>query len=641
MASELKISADTSEVKKSILDLSKSIKNIGSSKVAIFTADDKKFIKTELKKEMDLMKQRIKDNRTEIKKMVDEQKKMVSGSREELEIRKKILDAYKTQGKLSKEHGDVMNASKSGAGGGGILDMLTGKVGGLLGGAMGLLGGGALALGGLGIYKGIQGTNQYTAGASNRVRLKGLGVNEDNFGSPEELARAGVTEQDLIQRRIQATSVLGRQGSSNQDELNKARFERSFGLEGGTMTGIASNLRGTMGGQGANEAQIKLQATILASGIEDAIGPYLSTMSDLLANINENGMTNTADVTKLMAQLTKDSGRTPEQLSKAFQGINGSMMGATGEQSAFLQAAFAAKGIGGGSIGGTKFALSSGGLFGLNKDELAKRGYNADLLKNLEGEGQFAGMGQRTDAVMDMLKQSGGLGKGSKLSDVKNTQQFYGMNNLANSVFGTKGNQGYEAALLLEKVQNKQMTSKEFDEQVKKMQESKDPQNERLDKINTSLAGQTDLLTNIDTNIAESLGKEGVIARNALKASENEFSKGVGGVMQGINSTGVVQGAGAKAQGITHDLFGGGYGEKAYDAYDSAKSKIKGWIGMGGDDAKPGQGGPTSSDSVGVSAKDFENAMTNALKKTPIQTSVDANVTVKGGMSKINESTYK
>lgn len=564
MSSSLKISADTSQVKQSILELSKSLKSLGDSKISIFTAEDKKFMKGEISKELSVVKTRLKENIQEIKKMTEEQRKMVKGANEELEVRKKIMELYRNQNKLAKEASTLQQGQSSiGGSGGGGLNLMS------------LLGGAAAALGGAVLLKGIQSTNQYVGGTGNRNRLKGLGVNDDNFGNANDLAKSGLTEQDLIKRRIDATSILGRQGTSNQTEIQKASFERAYGLQGGTMTGVAGSLRSTMGGAGANDAQVKLQSTIMASGLEDALGPYLETMTSLLTSINENGTTNTNDVMSLMARLTKDGSRTPEQMGKTFSGVNSAMQNSSGEANAFLQTAFARAGIGGGTIGGTKFALSSGGLFGMNQGELAKRGYNPELLKNMGGAGMFSGIGKRTDAMMDLFKQSGGLGRGESISGIKDVNKMVGMGNMANSVFGTKGNQGFDALMMLEKVQNKQMSSKDFDEQIKKMTESKDPQVERLDKINASLSGQTELLTNIDTNLSEALGKQGVTARNALKKLENQGTQGAISDMTAINGTGVVQGAGNAMQSAGGYMFGGQPGKRMlgddlYDIMDKA-----------------------------------------------------------------------
>lgn len=575
MSSQLKISADTSPVKKSILDIGKSLKDLKGSKVQVFTAEDKKFIKSEMKKEILLMKQKLKENRDEINKMVAEQKNLNAGTKEELELRKKILDAYKTQAKLAKQLGSTQKAAK----GGGSLDTAGGGASSMVGSLMAFArlipGLAAVATIGYAVTKGMAANDQYKAGATNRNRLVGLGVDDQNFGGPEELARVGLTEQDMIQRRIDATAVLGRQGTSQETEMRKASFERAFGLEGGTMTGISTQLRGSMGGQGATDAQMKLQASVFAAGIEDAIGPYLEAATSLLSEINKTGTQNTAEITGLLAQLTKDGERTPELLAAAFGGMNEAVKGATGESSAFLQTAFARAGIGGGTLGGTKFAMGSGGIMGQDRASLEKRGYNKTLLDNMEKNGMFTGVGKRSGAILDMMRQSGGLKPGESISSITDTDKMVGMGNLANSVFGTKGDQGFDALMMLEKVQNKQMTQKQFDAKLKEMQEGKDPAVGRLDKINSTLAGQTEVLNKINTNLMENLGKEAVQAGNEITRVDNEGIVGIKNVAGAINDSGATKKAGDTATGIGKWMNGGALGSKTYNAVD----KVKGWFG--------------------------------------------------------------
>lgn len=575
MSSQLKISADTSEVKKSILDIGKSVRDLKGSKVQVFSNEDKKFIKSEFKKEIVLMKTKLKENREEIKKMIAAQKELTAGSREELEHRKKILEAYKVQARLAKDLGSAQKDSKMGGG----IDK-AGSGGGVMGGIMGIArlipGIAAVATIGYAMAKGMQANSMYKAGAGNRNKLKGLGVGDENFGSAQDLGRVGLTEDEMIQRRIDATSRLGRGAVSQEGEMRKAGFERSFGLQGGTMTGVSSQLRGSMGGQGANEATMKLQASVFAAGIEDAIGPYLESATQLLTDINENGTTQTSEITGLLAQLTKDGERTPELLSKTFSGINSSVKNATGEQSAFLQTAFAKAGIGGGSIGGTKFAMGSGGIMGQDRSSLEKRGYNKDLLDNMEKSGMFKGAGQRTGAIMDLMKSSGGLKSGEKVSDVKDVDRMAGLGNLASSTLGIKDpSQAFDALMMMEKVQNKQMTQKQFESKMKEMQEGKDPSLQRLDKINSSLSGQTELLQNINDNLMTALGKEAVQAGNQMTRTDNEGIVGVKNVGNAINSTGVTQKAGDISAGIGESMNSGGVGGRLYDRmfgmYDKGK----------------------------------------------------------------------
>jgi hypothetical protein len=634
MSSQLKISADTSSVKKSILDIGKSMKDLKGSKIQVFSAEDKKFIKSEMKREIASMKVKLKENKDEISKLVAEQKNLTKGSEKELEVRTKILDGYKTQAKLAKQMSSMQKSSKSG---GGIDQSGGGMMGSLMGFARLLPGLAAAATIGYGLMKGSQANDQYRAGVGNRTRLSGLGVDDQNFGSAGELSRVGLTEQDMIQRRIDATSVLGRQGTNNDTEMKKAGFEKAFGLEGGTMTGIAAQFRGSMGGQGATDAQMKLQASVFAAGIEDAIGPYLESATQLLSEINKTGTVQTEEITGLFAQLTKDGDRTPELIAKTFSNINDAVKGATGEQSAFLQTAFGRAGIGGGTLGGTKFAMASGGIMGQDRASLEKRGYNKDLLDNMEKSGMFAGAGQRIGAISDMMRSSGGLKPGENFSDIKDTDRMVGMGNLANNVFGTKGDQGFDALMMLEKVQKKQMSQKQFNEKLKEMQEGKDPTVSRLDKINGTLAGQTDVLEKINTNLMEALGKEAVKPTNQLKRMDNEGIIGVTNVTGAINDSGATQLAGDAGTGLGKAMNSGGMGGKLYDMLNGSidqkqfelntsddaiirKAKDKrdagtGFVGMSDEQI---EAKVRDSLAKNLTAKDIGKEVANALKDSPI-----------------------
>jgi len=635
MSSQIKISADTSEVKKSILDIGKAMKDLKGSKVSVFNAEDRKFIKSEMKKEIALMKNKLKENRDEIAKMVKEQKSLTAGSKEELEIRKKILEGYKVQAKLAREMGQAQKSAKTGGG-------VDAGSGGLLGSLMGVMrmipGLAAVATIGYAAMKGKAANDQYNAGASNRNRLTGLGGGDQNFGSAEDLARVGLSEQDMIQRRIEASSRLGG-AATNATEMRNAGFERAFGLDDGMMSGMANQMRGSFGAGGAQDAQMKLQASVFAAGIEDAVAPYLESAVQLLSSINESGTAQTTEMIGLLAQLTKDGERTPEMLAKTFASINDSVKGATGEQSAFLQTAFARAGIGGGTLGGTKFAMGSGGIMGQDRAALEKRGYNKDLLDNMEKSGMFAGAGQRTGAIMDMFRSSGGLKPGESISGIQDTDRMVGMNNLANNVFGTKGDQGFDALMMLEKVQNKQMTQKQFDEKLKEMQEGKDPSVSRLDKINSTLAGQTEVLNKINTNLMETLGKEAIQMGNQVTRTDNEGIIGIKNVAGAVNASGATKAAGDASANSGKFINSGKMGEWLYDATagktddhkmrmatsDQAiieKSKERwrkgeAFKGMGSEEEVEAKVRKSLADQK-LTAKEIGKEVANALKQSPI-----------------------
>lgn len=654
--SSLKISANTSEVKKSLLDLGRDVKNLGKTKVSVFSERDRQFIKGELNKELGLMKNKLGENRSEISKLVKEQQKLEKGSKAELDQRKKIISAYRTQTQLAKQIDQIQKQSKDIGGFGGIGgSSSTGGIAGMIGKLGSLMGGAALALGGLGVVRGVQGFQQFSGGVKNRVRLKGLGVGEDNFGSPEELAAAGLTEQDAIRRRMQATARLGRAGGSQESMLQQAKFERAYGLEEGSMMNISGALRGSFGGQGADQAQQKLQASILASGIEDAIGPYLEAATDLLSDINKNGMTNTDEMIRIFATMTKDGKRTPEMIAEAFQGIDKAVRGATGEANAFFQTAFARAGIGGGTVGATRLAMSSGGIFGLSEDELTKRGYSPELIKNMKGAGFMQGAGNRTGAILDQFKKSAGLSGGKNISDVTDINTMVGLSTMANSTLGTEGLQGFDALKMMEQVQNKQMSQKDFETRLQDMKDKKDPQLDRLSKINESAAGILDVVKSINTNLLEALGKSTVKLGVATIEADNTVIQGTGNLAEVVNQTGLPDAAASGAKSARSNLTGGGLGASLYDAFHSddenarilLRKKAESRLKKNGNMPSPEDdqaGTAQNAQATEAMAQAVEKGMTRAMsaqQRQPITNNNKVNVKVQMSDGKVTNKTHK
>jgi hypothetical protein len=598
VAASLKISANTSEVKKSLLDLGRDVKSLGKTKISIFSDSDKKFIKGELKSELALMKTKLMENRGEISKLVKEQNKMEKGTKAELDARKKILAAYKEQTKLANQMDRVQKSQKELAGGAGSNGGMMSKIGGMLGGA-------ALLVGGMALARGYQAQNQYKQGVNSRVRLRGLTGSGSDNGSPEELANAGLTEQQYIQRRINATALLGRAGGSKESIMGQAKFERAYGLEEGSMQNVSGSLRSTMGGAKADEAQMKIQASILASGIEDAIAPYLESMTGLLDDINKNGITNTDELMNTFAELARDGKRTPEQLASAFGGIDSAVKGSSGDANAFLQTAFARGGIGGGTVGSTRLAMESGGIFGLDEKELANKGYNPALIANMKSSGFMSGMGKRTGSILDQFKQSAGIG-GQNIGDVKDMNTMQGLASMSNGVFGTKGMQGFDALQMMEKVQNKQMTQKQFDDKLSEMKAGNDPSVQRLDKINGSLEGQTGVLRDINTNLMENLGKKTVKVANTVTEADNALIQGTDNVAGTIDSSGVLDGATSMVKSLRSNLTGGGLGEKAYDMFHGGTP----W-GVPSSSGPANAGGGVSADALAAAMKAVNRDVTN------------------------------
>ena len=571
----LKIGADTSDAKKEILGLQDTTNKFKPNKIQLFDKQEREFIEKDLNKQLGLVGDMLKANKKEVDRLMDAQMDVVEGSKKELEIKKELYKRTKEGIRLEKERAQI---SKS-LGENQYAGSARGKVSGIskgIGGTLGKLGlglaAGTAAAGALGIGLGIDSTKQYMAGAPVRTQAAGLGLDGDTSLDKTTLAEAGLTEQELASRKV-AAGRLGRDLGDEQTLLQQARFERAYGLDDGTMTNISGSLRSSFGDQ-TNQVQQELQASVFASGMEDAIGPYLETMASLLSNINENGLAATDQLIRAMGDMAANSGRTPEQLARTFTNINDAVSGASGESNAFLQAAFARGGIGGGTVGGTRFALESGGITGLDREKFADLGLGGKGLQDdLQDSGFFGNFQDRSKAILDQLQKSAGIEDLDNFSG----EQAAGLSNLANKVFGTKGLGGLEAVSALKGVQDSGGSQEDFKKKLEEIKEGANPQIERLDMVNKTLSGQTDVLLKINENIRAALGRTltGEVGNKLLDAKnqvdgargavQQEAAGGVGGVVGGIQSA-------------TKYLFGGGLGEDIYDMIhgegDSNEGKV-------------------------------------------------------------------
>jgi hypothetical protein len=250
-----------------------------------------------------------------------------------------------------------------------------------------------ITAGGFGISRGMKGMQTFQSGIPDRLKLMGRGFTDMNLSDPDRAASLGIDSLEMRSRRFSAESAFGRGGAKQSDILKSAAFERNFGLEGNTLTNIGGSLRQTMGGTKANDAVMKMQASILASGIEDALGPYLETATSLLGSINEQGALNSSEILGVLSELSKNGKDVPEQVAKSFSDMQSAVTGSSGDANAFFQRAFANAGIGGGTIGGTQAAISSGGLFGVDIDNLS--GMDSKMKGKLKGMMGTAGASER------------------------------------------------------------------------------------------------------------------------------------------------------------------------------------------------------------------------------------------------------
>lgn len=549
MARQLKITGDTSELKKSIMDLGRTItKDLGKSKIDLFSPDTKKFLRTEavalaadLGKKIDNIKKS-----TEAHKKALEQ--VIKGSKEELEIKEKILKASQHILNTEKERVQtqemVNDLSQSGFMRGlkKSLAKIPGlsKLGGLAGmGAMGgagmLLGGGALAAGAYGVSRVMAGRNTFTEGVDTRLKLRGRGINEMGIKDMAGANAAGLNSLSLRQAQLRDMDVFGKEGSTQKSIIDRAKFERNFGIDEGTMSGIGGQLRGNLGGKGANQTVMKLQAALIASGITDAIGPYLETAANMLTELNERGFTMDDSVLALFNAMSK-TGMGEGRISKLALGADAGIRGATGESNALMQTVFNKAGIGGGTIGGAQAGMRMGGLFGTDLEKFKAMSPQDKKMFQMLGIGGSSHMKNVAGATLGTLDSMFGSEKdiGKQLgSRDKRTREGGALKRLSRLryVMSTFGLQDEGQAAEVEGLLGKAKTAgpieqKRIRDRIKEIQEST-PELENLKKINQSNEGILDILKHEKTTLEDLLGEATAAPFNSMNSFLNSIDSAI------------------------------------------------------------------------------------------------------------------
>ena len=362
---KIKIQGDTSEIKKSILDLSKDVQSIGKSKIALFDKDQKDFLSKEAGQCMSRLRKSMETNGKQILKNTKLQNEQGKSLKDQLVIRERLLKLMQKQVGFQKEMKrlEVAQTSISGGGGG-----MLGKVGGTSIGSKLLKMSPWAAVAGIGLgalSRSRKAVGTFEQGVDTRVALRGRGIGDMALEDPERAAKAGMNAQDMRKTRLSAMDIFGKKGASQQAVTQRAEFERGFGVKGGTLAGMGGQLRGRLGGQEAEKAVMTIQAALISSGITDEIGPYLETAASMLTSLNENGFTFNDSALAVLNNLTQ-KGVAAERAGRLITGVDESIKRSSGEANALFQQVFKGAGIGGKTVGGLQAAIRSGGLLGAN-----------------------------------------------------------------------------------------------------------------------------------------------------------------------------------------------------------------------------------------------------------------------------------
>lgn len=566
---KIKISGDVTELKKSLLDLAKTAKEIGGTQSTLINPSDKKFINDQLKKALDDSKKKIKENRIELGELLKSQNEVSKSVAKEAEARQKFIQLSEKQVALSQKiktleskggsetelnklrkkaslQADMArkefeiqknletSLSKEASLRDNILEKAKQQVslrkdqksltdfsgGGGMSGMSGLAMGALGAVGAVGAFAGsrlVGGHNTFSEGLDDRLLLRGRGAEDEELRDPTRAARAGVNSQSMRKLRLNAMDAFGSSGSSQESILGRSEFERGHGIEQGTMTGIGGALRGSLGGSGANKAVMAVQASLIASGIKEEVGPYLQSMTSLLQNISEHGISFSDSASALMASVTAKGGISPERSGKMIGGINDAIKNSSGESNAFFQQVFKKAGIGGNTVGGIQAGIRMGGLFGAD----VKNSYMSDTDKRVF---QHLGIGGRTmgkvgGGTLDALDKAFGSDKDiNKLlnSKDKNTQDQGAQKRVGRLTFltGLLGlhdeGEASTASKLLDDSRDSNLNEGAKKKAGAKLQSMMDGNTDlgNLKAINKSAAGIENILTNKAITVKDSLGAE-------------------------------------------------------------------------------------------------------------------------------------
>lgn len=525
---KLRIDGDVSPLKKSLMDLSKVVQNgIGKSKIDVVSPEMRKFFQKEGLTQMNAIKTAMDRINESAKRQAEKIKEAAGNAKKELEAKQKLMEIYKNLNAQAKQYADMQKLTEVGQertfgyqfkqkSGLGKLQSSYQEQGmsGLAGGLAARAGIAALIYAGARVY---QSRETYAKGIPTRVNLMGRGVSDLELSDPNRAAGAGLNASTMREARMRDLDVFGSAGASQRAVTNRARFERNFGMGEGTLSDIGGQFRPMLGGKGAETTVMKLQASLIASGIKDAIGPYLEASTNLLSSINEKGFTKDESLLASFNQLLK-AGEGEGRTGKLMSGLDSAMRGSSGEANAFFQDVMRGAGVGGGTIGGARAALQMGGLFGADLDKY--KFMSPQSRKIFEGLGM--GSADYTQKVSgSLLKHLDAIGNQSTIdkllnsTDPRKQQQGRDMG-LQRLMFlqsvshASNAGEAAEYEGIARQLSNPKLSREERSKLEARASEIErgTPELVNLEKINKSTEGTKQVLDAILFNIEEQMGKK-------------------------------------------------------------------------------------------------------------------------------------
>lgn len=504
MSNKIQIGLDTSEVKKSLFEISGIIEKSFSKGKSydLFTKETKDLLQKEAKKAInDIQKEMEKlVNRTDRYHQILE--KVKNSDENTLRVKKKLLE-FETQ--RFKKAEEMSKLEK-------MQDVLSGKTemstskSAFWGAAAGSVVGNLIIDT---LKKFMIPYQQFSASVPQRLSLMGRGINNVSGANDYFTNGLGYSPTEVRDAQQQSIGIFGI-GASQTDSpelMRRLRFARATGMDVGQVQGSFSGAAAQGGFNQANRTFEEFRATIFSNKLEHALAPYFESMQSILAQINENGLGLTGEAFRAIAKIAGNGENVSAQTATNLTlGLDQYIKNASGDVQALMMQAYAQKGIGGNTLGGAQAALQYGLFGGGTKAQL--EGYRKQGLLTGNDISMITGLGfggegasrRRAGAYYDKINQLMGAYKVGPNASMKEREEAWNQQSmiLQRATGGkddTEARMRYNALRMLS-------TGEKSAAEVKEMWEGEDPT-----KIMKTSEGY---LRSIDAKMAvslETLGK--------------------------------------------------------------------------------------------------------------------------------------
>lgn len=527
---QIKLGADVSSIKRSIIDLSRTLDQTLSQGKSVKIFDDKtvQFMKEGSKQALNGLQEQMQKLTEEADRYKNEIAAANNNDQEAMRLKKELLRIETERARTQKEITDLQDAqqnierSQSGGLRGGFynagrqLQQIPG-LGGL--GRM-MSGGGGMLMRlaplmavGFAALRGRQAFNAYRqdeGGLETSLGLRARRVNPVFGFQARGFNQLGFSAREAREAQRQSIDIFGRAGSTSDAVMRRAEFARGTGINLQQLQGSFGALRPMTNMERVNRAFEEFRAQVLAKGIEEQLEPYLNSAVELLSAINQDGLGLNNEAMAALFAVAQQNNMAPEQAARLIGGLDQAVRGSSGANQAFFMEAFGRQGIGSGILGGTMEATRQG-IFGGNMDVLRQQLNPEDLQAlqafNIVGENMSD---QKITGILDALESAVQRSGAANLGE---NQQRFVRGGIAAEAFGLPSVvEGMRAIRMMEQIQGARTSEEEVAARRELEQFMDDPTGEKafrekITEIFNTTEGQLVTLNKTAQDIHEQIAK--------------------------------------------------------------------------------------------------------------------------------------